>query len=103
MSVTGVVTFSTPPAVGAVLTWTGSFYYLCRFSEDTLDSTRSFSINNGLDQWMIQGVKFQSEFVMGAVNGAIAEPGGISGGFIFVNGVLVGDTSGTITVNGDTL
>jgi hypothetical protein len=52
---------------------------------------------------MIQGVKFQSEFVMGAVNGAIAEPGGISGGFIFVNGVLVGDTSGTITVNGDTL
>jgi hypothetical protein len=52
---------------------------------------------------MIQGVKFQSEFVMGAINGAIAEPGGVSGGFIFVNGVLVGSTSGTITVNGDTL
>jgi hypothetical protein len=103
ISATGVITFSSPPAVGAVLTWTGSFYYLCRFSEDTLDSTRSYTVNNGLDQWMIQGVKFQSEFVMGAINGAIAEPGGSSGGFIYVNGVLVGNTSGTITVNGDTI
>jgi len=59
----GVVTFSTAPASGTVLSVTGSFYFLCRFSEDTLDAVRSYTINSGLDQWMIQGVKFSSEYV----------------------------------------
>lgn len=31
---TGLVTFTTPPASGAALTWSGSFYYRCRFLQD---------------------------------------------------------------------
>ena len=63
ISSTGVVTFSSAPADAAVLTWTGQYYFACRFAEDTIDATRVFSINNGLDHWMIQGVKFSSEFL----------------------------------------
>jgi uncharacterized protein (TIGR02217 family) len=77
ISATGVVTFAAAPAAGAVLTWTGSFYFLCRFAEDTIDATRSFSINNGLDQWMIQGIKFSSEFAPTTTYGVIAAPGGV--------------------------
>jgi uncharacterized protein (TIGR02217 family) len=33
---TGIITFVTAPAVAAALTWTGSFYYRCRFSDDEL-------------------------------------------------------------------
>ncbi len=73
----GVVTFTTPPALNAVLTWSGSFRYLCRFAEDTLDSTRNYTINSGIDHWMIQGIKFSSEFAPGASTyGIIAAPGG---------------------------
>ena len=32
---TGVVTFVTPPAGALALTWTGSYYYRCRFMMDT--------------------------------------------------------------------
>lgn len=34
---TGSVLFAAPPANGAALTWTGVFYYRCRFVADTLD------------------------------------------------------------------
>ena len=34
---TGLVTFAAPPIAGAVLTWTGSYYYRCRFLQDTLE------------------------------------------------------------------
>jgi len=37
MGSTGIVTFGTAPVAGHTLTWTGSFYYRCRFVEDTLD------------------------------------------------------------------
>ncbi|MEO6983330.1 MAG: DUF2460 domain-containing protein [Edaphobacter sp.] len=77
ISNTGVVTFSSAPALGEVLTWTGSFRYLCRFSEDTIDATRSFTINNGLDHWMFSGIKFSSEFRPTSTYGAIAAPGGL--------------------------
>jgi uncharacterized protein (TIGR02217 family) len=30
----GIVHFSTPPSSGAALTWSGQFYYRCRFDED---------------------------------------------------------------------
>lgn len=30
----GLVTFNTPPTLGAALTWTGTFNWLCRFDED---------------------------------------------------------------------
>jgi len=78
INATGIITFSTAPAPGAALTWTGSFYYLCRFAEDTIDATRNFTINSGVDHWMIQGVKFSSEFVGGVQSyGNIATPGGV--------------------------
>ena len=32
----GVLTFSTPPAAGAVLTWSGTYYYRCRFADDRI-------------------------------------------------------------------
>jgi uncharacterized protein (TIGR02217 family) len=63
ISSTGVVTFVSAPANAATLTWQGSFYYLCRFSEDTVDASRVFTVNSGTDQWDIASVKFSSEFV----------------------------------------
>jgi hypothetical protein len=32
----GVVTFLTPPAIGAIVSWSGSFYFRCRFLQDKL-------------------------------------------------------------------
>jgi hypothetical protein len=77
ISATGVITFGSAPPPGSILTWTGSFRYLCRFDEDTIDSTRVFTINNGLDHWIFQGVKFSSEFAPASTFGAIAAPGGL--------------------------
>lgn len=37
ISGTGSVLFSAPPANGAALTWSGSFYYRCRFLADMID------------------------------------------------------------------
>jgi len=37
VSATGAVTFVTAPAADAALTWTGSFYWRCRFLEDEFD------------------------------------------------------------------
>jgi uncharacterized protein (TIGR02217 family) len=37
VSSTGVITFTTAPANGAALTWTGSYYFRCRFAQDQLD------------------------------------------------------------------
>jgi uncharacterized protein (TIGR02217 family) len=33
----GMVTFATPPASAAALTWTGTYYYRCRFDNDSSD------------------------------------------------------------------
>ena len=78
LSSSGIVTFTDPPAAGDILTWSGSFRYLCRFSEDTVDSVRTFTINSGIDQWTISGVKFSSEFQPGLQTfGKISAPGGV--------------------------
>lgn len=70
ISSTGVVTFTptgspavAAPANGATLTWSGNFYFLCRFDEDTVDLVRSFTTNSGTDQWHGSSIKFSSEFV----------------------------------------
>lgn len=34
---TGLVTFTTAPANGDTLTWSGSFYYRCRFAQDSTE------------------------------------------------------------------
>jgi uncharacterized protein (TIGR02217 family) len=63
ISSTGVVTFVSAPANAATLQWSGSFYFLCRFSDDTVDATRVFTKNSGTDIWDISSIKFASEFV----------------------------------------
>ncbi len=60
---TGIVTFSVAPTNGATLTWTGSFYFYCRFLDDTLDATRVYTQNSGTDLWEIASVKFETEFL----------------------------------------
>jgi hypothetical protein len=62
ISAAGTVTFVVAPANTYALGWQGSFYYLCRFSSDTVDAVRVFTINSGTDQWDVS-VKFSSEFV----------------------------------------
>lgn len=36
----GMVTFLAAPPVGTVLTWTGGYYYRCRFEQDSMDFDR---------------------------------------------------------------
>lgn len=40
---TAAVSFSTAPPSGAVLRWTGYFYWRCRFTSDSLEFTKNFS------------------------------------------------------------
>lgn len=35
---TGTITFTSPPAAGASLVWSGAYNWLCRFDDDTLES-----------------------------------------------------------------
>ncbi len=56
LSPTGLVQFSiSPPSVGHTLSWSGQFYYRCRFDEDAFDWTkRMYQI------WAVSRVKFTS-------------------------------------------
>lgn len=54
----GVVTFGTPPAPNAVLTWSGLYYWICRFSEDQLD------LSQFADRWWeVKSLKFETEII----------------------------------------
>jgi hypothetical protein len=53
LSASGVVTFNSPPANGAALTWTGSYYWPCNFDADTLALSNDMG---GL--WSAKAVKF---------------------------------------------
>ena len=44
VSAYGVITFTTPPAAAAPVTWTGSYYWPCRFDDDTIDFS-NFMLN----------------------------------------------------------
>lgn len=52
----GQITFTTAPVSGHVLTWTGSFFFLCRFDSDELDSTSQLA--SGL--WANNQVEFRT-------------------------------------------
>jgi uncharacterized protein (TIGR02217 family) len=52
----GAITFNTAPASAASLTWTGSFYWPCRFDEDDIDFTRFMT-----NLWEIKVLKFSTE------------------------------------------
>lgn len=48
----GIITFTSPPAAAALITWTGSFFFLCRFEKDDLDAAQMMQglwSNGGLD------------------------------------------------------
>ncbi len=51
----GAVTFSTPPAAGAALQWTGYFGFLCRFTDDDAEFEQFMS-----QLWNAKSVKFRS-------------------------------------------
>lgn len=52
----GVITFLTPPANAAALTWTGKFLHVCAFDDDTLSVSQIVS-----DLWSQEGFKFTSQ------------------------------------------
>lgn len=70
VSATGVVIFATAPPAGVTLTWTGSFFYRCRFLEDSLPE-----LQETLYQiWELHSLKFLS--VILPTNLAIVPPVG---------------------------
>ena len=52
---TGIVTFNSAPAAAAPLTWTGGFFYRCRFSDDSLSFTQFMQY-----MWQTATLKFAS-------------------------------------------
>lgn len=53
----GVITFTTAPASGAAITWSGTFLFVCRFDTDTLDFAQEMG-----PLWSQQGLTFISIF-----------------------------------------
>jgi hypothetical protein len=55
---TGIVNFTGPPGAGAVITWTGAYYWLCRFDEDMLPLS-----NFVKNWWECKSVKFSTDLL----------------------------------------
>lgn len=55
----GVVTFSTAPGPGVAVTWSGAFYWICRFAEDQLDLSQFMQ-----NYWEVKSVKFDTELII---------------------------------------
>lgn len=60
---TGVVTFTSAPGAGATITWAGTFQYLCRFTDDSLQDLARVSKNSSGWIWQCSAIKFESKFV----------------------------------------
>ncbi len=54
-SATGQVTFTAAPAAGAPLTWTGTFYWPCRFDDDQIDFDEFM-----FQLWSVKSLKFST-------------------------------------------
>lgn len=52
---TGIVTFTAAPAAAAALTWTGAFYFRCRFLQDLAEFDQFAK-----DVWSLKTLKFRS-------------------------------------------
>jgi uncharacterized protein (TIGR02217 family) len=52
---TGVITFTTAPAAGNVLDWSGTFYWRCRFMDDTFNLSKFMNTF-----WEAKSLKFQT-------------------------------------------
>lgn len=59
----GLITFTSAPAADAVLTWSGTFRYLCQFTDDTVDDLARVSKNSGGFLWSCSSIAFESVFV----------------------------------------
>lgn len=53
----GWITFTTAPASGAALSWTGTYAYVCRFLADTYDFDRNYSTLYGTKKLEFLSVK----------------------------------------------
>jgi uncharacterized protein (TIGR02217 family) len=51
----GVISFATPPANGAAISWSGTFMFLCHFTQDDLQLSQMVK---GL--WSLDGLEFES-------------------------------------------
>lgn len=51
----GWITFTSPPASGAALTWTGQFMFVCRFIDDAMEVAQMMA-----SLWSQSGLSFQS-------------------------------------------
>lgn len=58
VGVTGIVTFNTAPASGVVLTWSGSYTWLCRFDDDSLETVQMMP-----GRYSVSSVSFTSELL----------------------------------------
>jgi uncharacterized protein (TIGR02217 family) len=56
---TGIVTFASAPASGAVLTWTGNFYYRLHFKDDTLEQLELLMLY-AQGYWELSSLKMES-------------------------------------------
>jgi uncharacterized protein (TIGR02217 family) len=54
-STQSLVTFAAPPALGAALTWTGQFYFRCRFMQDEISMEQFMQ-----DMYTAKSVEFKS-------------------------------------------
>jgi hypothetical protein len=52
----GLVTFNTVPATNAVLTWSGKYFFRCRFNNDSLDQLKQIFTNH----WTIKTLDWTS-------------------------------------------
>lgn len=49
---TGIVTFASAPSAGAALSWTGQYYYRCRFDSDSYDFEQMMQ-----DMWSLSSIE----------------------------------------------
>lgn len=52
----GIIRFTTAPASGAAIDWTGTYYWRCAFTQDTMD----FINNDGVDIWKTNKITFET-------------------------------------------
>jgi hypothetical protein len=68
LSSTGLITFNSPPTSGAALTWSGSYYWPCRFDDDAMQFENFMT-----GFFRLQSLKFSTEKIS-TVTGGVAPP-----------------------------
>jgi hypothetical protein len=55
----GLITFSSPPALGAELAWTGRWFYRCHFQNDEAEFSQIFSGGWELEELVLESIKLE--------------------------------------------